>query len=297
VGSSFKVKVSNYQGPVGGLLVKITSLDNHLNQSAVTDGSGVAQFRDIPKGTWYLDADHDNGFGLELDIKANGPTNMVVPMRWPSTEPIHVHSLAGTMRAPGSQLDQPALPLELLERVSGRVVSTLETSNRGEFDFGKRVPGLYFIRLKAYSFGNQQQVGGLISIAVDPTARGIADNLDLNLVWTSCGLTYTDQSQCRYPDLHVNTLAGHVSDSLARPVYLGAQIILLDAAQNQVVHATPDQSGNFSFPGPLMGTYQLRVEGAAFTPVHTPLHIEPTARSSSLEIETASFSCGTVRAK
>src|SRR5262249_32623752 len=114
---------------------------------------------------------------------------------------------------------------------------------------------------------------------------------------TSCGLMYTDQSQCRYPDLHVNKLAGHVGDNIGRPAFGGAQILLLDAAQNQVAQATADPSGNFSFPGALVGTFQLRVVGAAFTPVHTLIHFEPAASRSSLEIEADSLSCSTVRAK
>jgi hypothetical protein len=77
----------------------------------------------------------------------------------------------------------------------------------------------------------------------------------------------------------------------------GAQIVLLDGAQNEVATASTDPSGNFSFPASLLGTFQLRIEGSAFTPVHTPLHIEPAAASSSLEIEAASLSCSTVRAK
>lgn len=192
------------------------------------------------------------------------------------------------------RLDQPVLSIELLEGVSGSILSSTTASHFGEFDLGKARPGLYFIRLKPYSFRNQE-VGGMISIAVDTTAS--ANNLDLNLVWTSCGLMYTDQSQCPYPDLHVNKLRGQVSDSIGRPVFAGAKITLLDAAKNQVAQASTDPSGSFSFPDSLVGTFQMRIEGAAFTPVHTPIHIEVTAAKSFLEIQGASLSCSTVEAK
>ena len=297
VGSRFKVKVSNYEGPVNGLRLKITRLEDG-EQSAVTDAGGAAEFH-TPPGMWFLEADHDNGFGLQLDVRANGPANVVVPMRWPGVEPIHVRSLAGTMRAPDAMLgqtEQAVLSLELLEGVSGRVLSGINTSGRGEFDFGKQKQGLYFIRLKPYTAFRQLMVGGLIGIAVDPAAPPRADKLDLNLTWTSCGLMYTDQGQCPYPNLHVNKLAGHVTDSIGRPV-VGAEISLLDETQKRVAQVSTDPSGEFSAPDLLVGTFQLRVEAKTFTPVHTLLNIEPAARSSSLEIKAESLVCSTVRKK
>jgi len=298
VGSSFKVKVSSYDGPVKGLLLNLSSPEGPT-QSAVTGDNGIAEFQNIPPGTLYLGADHDNGYGLQLDVKSNGPANVTVPMRWPSVEPIHVRSLSGTMRAPDAipgRLEQSVLPLELLDGVSGRILSSINTTGRGEFDFGKLVPGFYFIHLKPYS-AFSQQVGGLISVAVDPSAPARAAKLDLNLRWTSCGLMYTDSLQCPQPDLNVKKLEGHASDSMGRGLRR-AEIVLLDPAQNQVAHVSTDPNGNFSFPGPLVGTFELRIDGGGFNPVHTALHIEPTAGSSSMEIDAAyGMGCSTVWVK
>jgi hypothetical protein len=274
------VKVSGYDGPVKGLVLNLTTLDDRT-QSAVTDGNGIADFHNVPPGTRYLGAAHDNGYGVQLDVKPNGPANVIVPMRWPSIEPIRVHSLSGMMRFPGP-LEQSALSLDLLDAVSGRILSSINTTGRGEFDFGKIGTGLYFINLKQI---------GLISVAVDPAAPERAGKLDLNLNFTSCGLMYTDQSQCPQPELRVKKLEGHVG------AMRGAEIVLLDAAHNQVAHVSTDPSGNFSFPGPLAGTFELRIDGGGFTPVHTPLHIEPSAGSSSLEIEGAVLGCSAVRVK
>jgi Carboxypeptidase regulatory-like domain len=286
VGPSFRVKVSGYDGPVKGLLLKVMA-PNGPPLSADTDTNGIAEFSNVPPGTRYLDADHDNGYGQVLDVKPNGPSHVIVPMRWPSLVPIRVRSLSGTMHAPDAtpgQLEQPILPLELLEGTSGRILSSTSTTGRGEFDFGKLVPGLYFIRLKPHS-AFSYDVGGLISVALDPSAPARSDKLDLSLAWTSCGLMYTDLRQCPQPDIHVKKLEGHASDSDERPVR-GAEIILLDAAQRQVAHVDTDRDGNFSFPDPLEGTFELRIDGG-FNPVHTSLHIEPTARGSSLQIDVA----------
>ncbi len=297
VGSRFKVRVSGYAGPVIGLQLNLTNLRGRA-QSAVTDDRGIATFYSAPPGTQYLGADHDNGYGIQLDVKPNGPANVIVPMRWPSIEPIHVRSLSGSMRAPDAvpgRPEQSVLSLELLDGISGRILSSISTTSRGAFDFGKLVPGLYFIHLKPYVVFSQK-AEGLISVAVDPAAPARADKLDLNLVWTSCGLMYTDQLQCPQLDLHVKRLEGHVSDSMGRG--LGRlEIVLLDASQSQVVHVSTDRNGSFSFPGPLAGTFELRMDPGGFTPVHTPLHIEPTAVNSLLEIQASSLGCSTVRAK
>lgn len=289
VGSSFKVKVSGYDGAVKGLRLNLTGPQAPA-QSAVTDANGIATFYDLPPGRLFIRAGHDNGYGEQLEVKPDGPANIIVPMRWPSIEPIHVRSLSGTMHAPDAlpgSLEQRALPLELLDGISGKTLSTTETAGRGAFDFGKVVPGLYFIHLKPYS-AFHDTIEGFISVVVDSAAPARADKLDLNLMWTSCGLMYTDQSQCPQLDLHVKKLEGNVN---AR-----AELVLLDATQSQVAHVSTDANGNFSFPGPLAGRFELRIEGA-FTPVHTALHIAPTAGNSSLEIEAAFFGCSTVRVK
>jgi hypothetical protein len=107
---------------------------------------------------------------------------------------------------------------------------------------------------------------------------------------------YTDQAQCPQPELHVKKLEGHASNMGA--AVRRAEIVLLDAAQSQVAHVTTDPNGNFSFPDPLVDTFQLRIDGGGFTPVHTSLYIEPSAGNSSLEIEAAyGIGCSMIRAK
>jgi hypothetical protein len=286
VGASFKVKVTGYKGAVKGLRLNLTDSQTRV-RSSVTDGNGIADFFNIPPGTQYLSADHDNGFGAQLDVKANGPVRISVPMRWPSIDPLHVRSLSGSMRAPNALLGRQPLSLELLEGISGRVLSNTSTTDQGEFDFGKLDQGLYFIHLP--------QLHGLVSVAVDPAAPARAEKLDLNLLVTSCGVMYTDQLQCPALDLHVRKLAGHVGNLAGSN---RAQLVLLDGARSEVAHLETESDGRFSFDGTLEGTFELRIEGEAITPVHTSIHIEPTAHRESLEIE-ASYGagCSTVRVK
>ncbi|MFN7998008.1 MAG: hypothetical protein U0Q18_30590 [Bryobacteraceae bacterium] len=296
VGTRFRVKVSSYEGPVEGLLMKL-STPHGPAQSMVTGRKGIAAFSNVPAGTHYLWADHDNGDAQVLDVNPSGPSNVTVPMRWPSIKPIHVRSLSGTVRAPDAipgQLEQPVLSLELLDAISGRVLSSTSTTSRGEFDFGKLDRGVYFIHLKPYS-AFHDNVQGLISVFVDPKAPSGADKLDLNLMWTSCGLMYMDLLRCPHPDLHVTKLAGHAGDSMGRRVP-HVEIVLLDAARNPVAHVRTDPNGYFAFHGSLAGTFELRIDGAGLSPVHTPIHIEPTAEGLSLEIDAAyGVGCSEVR--
>lgn len=294
VGSSFEVRVSSYGGPVKGLRLNL-NVGTGATLSKVTDDNGVARFSDVPLGTQSLRADRDNGFGFPLTVTKNGPAE--IGMRWPSIRPIQVRSISGTIRAPDAVpgfVEQRILSLDLLDAISGRVVASMNTGSRGEFDLGRPASGIYFVRLNPYT-AFHQRIEGLISIAVDP--RALADKLDLNVVWTSCGLSYTDLRGCPRSDVRVRKLDGHVSGSMGRGVRR-AEIVLLDGAQNPVVHVTSDPSGNFSFSGPLAGTFELRIEARGFNPIHTPLHIEPTADASFLDIQAGfGIHCSTIKAK
>jgi hypothetical protein len=292
VGSSFTAQVSGYDGLVKGLLLNLTDSQGR-KRSATTDAHGIAHFQFVAAGTHYLRADHDNGYGVVVDVKGSGPANVVIPLEWPSVDPIHVRSISGTMGAPDAvpgQLEQRVLSLELLAGVSGRILATIDTAAKSRaFDFGKLAPGLYFINVLG-------DIGGLISIAVDPGAPERASKLDLNLIWTSCGLMYMDQSRCPQPELHLKSLQGRAKGSIFGG-HGWAEIVLLDATQAQVAHVRTDHDGNFSFSGLPVGTFELRIEGD-MTPVHTPIHIEPAAEASSLEVRAGYLtSCSEVRVK
>jgi hypothetical protein len=75
----------------------------------------------------------------------NGPNSIVVPVKWPSVEPIHVQSLVGRVRAPGAvpgRIEQSIWALGLLNGISGQVLASLNTAGRGDMDFGNVEPGI-----------------------------------------------------------------------------------------------------------------------------------------------------------
>ncbi|HET9321906.1 MAG TPA: hypothetical protein VFO27_19085, partial [Bryobacteraceae bacterium] len=67
-----------------------------------TDKNGVALFRGVRPGSYHLSPDHDAGIpdGVDLEVKLDGPTDVTVPLKWPSIAPVLVRSLKGRMRGP-----------------------------------------------------------------------------------------------------------------------------------------------------------------------------------------------------
>jgi hypothetical protein len=274
VGPNFRVKVTDRSRPIKGLRLEIG------NKQAITDKDGFAVFRDMLTGLYSVRADRDGGMlnGVNVDIKRDGPADVAVPLKWPATAPILVRSLKGTIHSPAylPGQPQPTLLLDLLEGISGRHLESTRSTGVGEFGFMNVAPGLYFLRvnpsgLKGWS---GEQIQGLIAVNVDSTAQ--ADQLDLDLGWTSCGLTYTDRNRCSPGDLQVAQLCGQTLDS-SGAVISDAHILLFDLNENPklIERMQSDRRGNFDSPKSLDGTYQLFIRAAGFTALRTTVHVQP----------------------
>jgi Carboxypeptidase regulatory-like domain len=268
VGPDFRVRVEDRGRPVEGLRLKITG------GQAVTDKNGIASFRGVPSGSNLVSADLDTGIaGVALDVKPDGPTDLVVPMKWPNVAPAVVRSLQGTIRGPDylHRMSQPQLSLDLLDAISGKLLKSLQTTDSGEFNFESDAPGLYFLRLNPSGLrgGSGEEITGLIAVAVDhfpPT-----DHLDLDFGWTSCGLWYSDASRCPQDDLQIGELSGHVVDSSGAAIG-DASVVLIDPAGEFVERLKSDRTGAFASAHLAAGTYQLVVSRAGFTPLRRIVH-------------------------
>src|SRR5579862_1871158 len=172
VGPNFRVRVEDQGRPVKGLRVEI-SRDRFTANRVVTDRNGFALFRNVRSGLYHLSVDHDAGVpaGANVEVRLDGPTESTVPLTWPSSAPVLVRSLKGTIHAPEYLPGQfqPRLSLALLEGVSGRRLKGEESTDKGEFNFGDAAPGLYFLYLKpsGLSGWSGEQITGLIAVAVD----------------------------------------------------------------------------------------------------------------------------------
>ncbi|HET9320182.1 MAG TPA: carboxypeptidase-like regulatory domain-containing protein, partial [Bryobacteraceae bacterium] len=134
-----------------------------------------------------------------------------------------------------------------------------------------------------------EPITGLVAVAVDHGAA--ADHLDVDLGWTSCGLWYADRSQCPQSDLQVEQLSGQVLDASGAAIP-DAKILLFDPGETLVERLQSDNAGKFTSPHSLVGTYQLVVSSAGFTPLRRTLHAEPTGnptRTSALTVQLGVF--------
>lgn len=293
VGPTFRVRVEDRGHPVGGLRVKIGSDRADGNRTVTdTDENGFARFSAVPPGSYHLSVDQDDAGipdGAALDVKLDGPTDVTVPLKWPSTAPVLVRSLNGTMHRPDylPGQSQPRLSLDLLEGISGRKLESLQTSDTGEFSFENGAPGLYFLRLKPSGLKgwSGEEITGLVAVAVDPGAP--TDHLDVDLGWTSCGLWYADRSQCPQSNLRIEQLSGQVLDTSGAAIS-EATILLFDPAETLVERLRSDREGKFTSPHQFTGTYQLVVSRPGFTSLRRTLRAGPTGLSA-LTVKLAVF--------
>lgn len=274
VGPDFKVKVEDRGRPVNGLRVEIK------DYTAVTDENGFALFHGVGPGSYFLTANHevDSLNGAALQVSTDGPTGVIVPLKWPTITPVSVRSLKGTIRGPDflPGQPQPKLSLDLLEARSGRKLKSLQSNDRGEFDFETAAPGMYFINLNPSGLigWSGDQITGQIVVDVDQGAA--TDSLDLDLAWTSCGLMYSDQSKCPRDDLRADRLVGHVADSNGASI-ARAKISLTDATGTLVEDLQSDREGNFASPrDDLVGAYNLAVSFPGFAHYRGILRLDPS---------------------
>lgn len=263
VGPNFRVKVEGQGRAVEGLVVNAARKDG-TSIRAITGRAGVAAFGDLKPGAYFLSAAHDAGLldGANLEVKKDGPSNVTVPLRWPSIPAVRVRFLRGRLRM-GDSLpgrSQTPLSIDLKRGMTGRILKSGQSDGNGAFDFGNATPGIYFLNLKGL---------GPIAIDVDPDAP--TDQLDLELSYSSCGLSYKDRSQCPQGDLRLSRLRGHVVDPTGAAIP-DAGVLLFDEAGMLVESVTSGRGGDFSFSHSPGDAYQLVVRRQGFTTTRATLH-------------------------
>ena len=276
VGQTFKVKISGFDGSVAGLPVGLY-VDGVSKVRAVTDKDGLALFRGVQPGLYYVSPDHGAGISgvAQIEVKQAESREISLSLNWPSEKPILSRSLRGTIHwanwNPGQS--QPKMSLELLEGISGRVLEKTNTDGNGAFEFQEVARGLYFLRVDS---------DGLIAVSVTPGAP--AERLDVNIGMTSCGLYYADRSSCPPANAHLDRLGGHVVDVTGGAIS-NADLFLLDAGGTLVQQARTDNTGSFASPRPPDGIYQLLVRSNGFSASHATLTFDSNGGNSPLEFQ------------
>ena len=200
-------------------------------------------------------------------------------MKWPNA-PLSARFVRGTLRASNYNPEKTRLSLSLVEGLSGRVVQTSGSDSSGRFNFASVDPGIYFLRLNPSGLKglSGEEITGLITIEVSHDSE--VSGLDLDLGWSSCGLSYVNQSTCRQPKLEVSRVCGDVFD-VSGALISNAEILLLeDSEMARILERThTDVAGQFSLVEPKDGIYQLAVESPGFSPLRRTLHVRPAEGS------------------
>ena len=279
VGTAFRVRVTNHDRPIPSLRLVLSRSNSSHSQNkfvAVTDSKGYAYFRNISVGSFFLTPDHDAGIedGLTVNVTSGGPTNSTVSLSWPGIKPLPVRTASGVLRLPSfyPSETQESISLSLSEGVSTRVFDTTLTDKQGHFRFADAVPpGIYFLQL-----GSSQE--GLGAIAIEISAEADKSLLDLDLAWTSCGLTYAQRDSI--PEITTAKVCGSVTDT-AGTVVSDADVMLFSTIEGKGVldQIHSDGNGRFMFNKQPYGTYRLLVKRAGFRPFLGLIHIEPSEAS------------------
>ena len=279
VGPSFHAKVMDRGRPVRGLRLKLSgyaagTTEGNNSIDTITDADGLAQFDEVPSGSFVLSADHDGGIAdaVNVQVARDGPSDATVPLKWPSETPLRVRTVSGTLRDPVRPL---RFSVSLLEGLSARVIQTSDTDNEGQFALPNVAAGIYFLKLSPFGVQTESpgQAGDLIAIEVSNEAE--ATKLDLDLGWSTCGMSYTERTKCSHAELNVETLCGEVADPVGAVISNADVLLMDDSPTPKVVRRTrTDLSGRFALQDAKDGTYQLLVRSPGFYPLQDLAHIQ-----------------------
>jgi len=281
------VLVSDRGGPVVGLRVELSSRVEKF--TAETDKDGYAFFDNLKPGSFLLRPEFDPVWPdtVIVDVSPSGPADVTVPLTWPGRAPVTVGALKGILRGPHfyPSFGQGPFSMVLVEGISARVIETTESDGEGRFNFQSKVPpGIYFIQIKLTSTNDGRRTDDQIhgGIAVELSMAPGGEELDVDLGWSDCGLSYKQREKT--PDVKVGKICGDVADTEGAAVG-GAQLFLLTNGDEPKVvdQAMSDSNGKFAMKREPEGTYRLVVTRLGFEPSRLFVHIGNSNSSEQCE--------------
>jgi len=174
-GSKFTVKVSTFvstglygqnhhERTVGAArVVLLTNAKKDHEISAVTDSHGIAEFSDVPSGTYTVHIEGarfwESQATLTVDALNGAPTR--VPLLWPQRAYI-VRQVRGWLMDSFTGIRSSAEPnhkprpfvtaqVQLIDLTSGLLVARTETDDKGYYEFSRVSPGFYLVRFNENS--------------------------------------------------------------------------------------------------------------------------------------------------
>lgn len=185
-GPNFRVVVEDRGSPVEGVTIELSP---GLFR-AVTDNQGVAYFRKVPPGRYWIAPNPHTALQsrAELDVGTEMAGHPDVRIKWPAGEVRRARAMKGNIHVPDYIGDRTwRFLLELREARTGRVLRTATIACSSAFDFPGVTAGLYFLRLYSTGF----RYDGQTAVEVHPGAPKPA--FDIYTQWTSCGMFFGDR--------------------------------------------------------------------------------------------------------
>lgn len=91
--------------------------------------------------------------------------------------------------------------------------------------------------------------------------------MDLDLGWSSCGLSYADRTRCAQPVFNIAEVCGNVVDSAGAAISKAdIWIVKTDDTSKIVSHIKSDSNGYFALPKSLSVKYTLIIKAVGFNP-------------------------------
>lgn len=268
VGPDFQVRVNSWRQSSRGLHVELRY--SGKRKVAETGSDGLARFQTLAPGFYEVVVQPDAAMRTRALVEVRAKGTSIVRLNWPETEPVRTRTLAGVLR--GSRVDRFHVELA----AGKEAMETVQANERGEFRFGANVPaGLYFLRV----------ADGVIPVAVDPQAK--SERIEVAMLWTSCGLWYTDQSQCSNKEFTVGRITGGQVVDPARSSVGHAKIMISGRAPVET-----DDAGKFGKLELPEGVYDLEVNG--FMSLRRRLRVVSCGAATALQFELPLKGCGDI---
>ena len=226
------IVVDSSSSPISGITVNVfgsNATSDSYSTQAITASDGTYSVGSLPLGTYLVTVGNNLGILPDPITISSTASPFVANFTIPGA------TLSGTVFAGDGATPAGGATVELI--VSGQALATAVTDSTGTYRFRDLKPGSYDVRA-ATSSGIGTAQGVVVS--------GVA-SFTMNLI--SAGNL---------------TLAGSVSDVQGNPIPDATLAISPDDGSGEVLFATSDNSGNFSFNGLTAATYVVSVSADGF---------------------------------
>jgi hypothetical protein len=275
----------------------------------VTSQDGIAEIKNLDKGTYLVETKGPGGGSAVYAVIGDRPEKSTseISLQWPFSlnQTLKARSFSGNLVS-----NDPWKPFENVQVLLWapgleKPLAVADTGPQGSFHFDVTQPGIYVLRILGHQsdVSPDHQVGGDLSVELDPSAPDASASLLLRFSMTTCGIKY---SNCPAADPTIVTASRrikvmHRPGMAEYPEVRDAKYKLLDDRGALLAEGTTDQRGIAELPPELQGKMTLIVGSSGLTTFQQSLELlSPDESAPGLVVTMTvlgdySESCSTVR--